>query len=42
MLIILTCNHEMAPLIYWVGQIKRGQCSFLRRSKERFREFWIW
>jgi len=26
--------------IYRVGQIKRGQCSFFRRSKACFREFW--
>jgi len=26
---------------YRVGQIKRGQCSFFRRSKARFREFFI-
>ena len=26
--------------VYRVGQIKRGQCSFFRRSKARFREFW--
>jgi len=26
--------------IYRVGQIKRGQCSFSRRSKACFREFW--
>ena len=26
---------------YLVGQIKRGQCSFFRRSKARFREFWF-
>jgi len=26
--------------MYLVGQIKRGQCSFFRRSKARFREFW--
>ena len=25
--------------IYRVGQIKRGQCSFFRRSKARFRKF---
>jgi len=25
---------------YRVGQIKRGQCSFLRRIKRRFRTFW--
>ena len=25
---------------YRVGQIKRGQCSFFRRSKARFREYW--
>jgi len=27
-------------LNYRVGQIKRGQCRFFRRSKARFREFW--
>jgi len=25
--------------VYQVGQIKRGQCSFFRGSKERSREF---
>jgi len=28
------------PRIYRVGQIKRGQCNFFRRSKACFREFW--
>jgi len=26
--------------IYRVGQIRRGQCSFFRRRKARFRECW--
>ena len=36
-------SRQMVPLAiragYRVGQIKRGQCSFFRRSKARFREF---
>jgi len=32
-------DGETRLKIYWVGQIRRGQCSFFRRSKARFGEF---
>jgi len=36
----LVTKHESRQwIIYRVGQIKRGQCSFFRRGKAHFREF---
>jgi len=35
---MLLADHHSANIIYRVGKIKRGKCSFFCRSKAHFRE----